>query len=195
MIKWPVIFTLALLVVSCKQKFPQKESTVQSTATAKKTQFFFPVTSYLKGQLKSISEAGINPIKYTTINSKMDSAWVKIETLALEAESFLQPEIDTANVSNFFEEKNFLDQTINAYTFSYDPLPARPKGFAWERWDVYVDPATNKVKRVYLVKILPVNKTQQLTWQTDKWFKIVTIANSDNNTSKVEKEVLIKWDF
>ena len=195
MTKWLSVVVFISLFICCKQKTERKEELTPIQVVAAKKELFFPVTNYLRGQLNSISEAAINPVMYVTTDNKTDSSWLKIEYLQREAQPFLQPEIDSTNLANFFEEKRFLDQTINAFTFSYDPLPTRPKGFALQRWDVYVDPTTNKVKRIYMVKTAAENKTQQLTWQTDKWFKIVTIGYGNNNISKVEKEVLIKWDF
>jgi hypothetical protein len=155
---------------------------------------FFPVTNYLKGQLTEIKNGGVNPLKFTTSHSKTDSMWLKMEDLTNEAAPFLEPVIDTANVSHLFRENKFLDQTINAYTFSYDPAGMLPPAFSLQRWDVYVDPGSGKVKRVYMVKKGNGDTLQQLTWQAGQWFKIVTISNT-NQQPVVEKEVLIKWKF
>src|SRR3981189_348758 len=78
---------------------------------------FFPVTSFIKGQIFEINEKKLTPIKYTTINGHMDSVYIKFETLNDQLKEFLQPEIDSANLVNFFTETKFADQTINAFTF------------------------------------------------------------------------------
>jgi hypothetical protein len=129
------------------------------------------------------------------VNNVNDSSWIKMEDLDKEVALFLEPQIDTTNMVSLFSEKKFLDQTINAYTFTYDPSGQLPDTFMLQRWDVYVDAVTNKVKRIYMVKKLSDTKTVQLTWQSDKWCKIVTIATDKEGKASVEREVLIKWDF
>ncbi len=65
---------------------------------------FFPVTNYLKGQLTEIKNGGVNPLKFTTSHAKTDSMWLKMEDLTNEAAPFLEPVIDTANISHLFRE-------------------------------------------------------------------------------------------
>lgn len=156
---------------------------------------FFPVTDYIKGQLIDIREKGVNPKMFITQNNKQDSSWVKMEDMSLVVSDFLKPVIDSTNLSSFFTEKKFLDQSIDAFTLTYDPAKQLPDTFQLQHWDVYVDPETNKVKRIYLLKKMADHKTLQLTWQSDKWCKIVTIDDDSTGRSVVEKEVMIKWDF
>ncbi len=47
----------------------------------------------------------------------------------------------------------------------------------FKRWDVYVDPDNGKVTRIYLVKRGAADRELQLTWQSGKWYKIVTLQN------------------
>lgn len=131
---------------------------------------------------------------YTTVKGRTDSSWLKAENFEKEMAAFLEIEIDTSNLKDLFSEKRFLDQTLNAYTFTYDPKSTLPDSLALQHWDVYVDPTTNKVKRIYLITKNNDRKQRQLTWQSDKWCKIITIV-TDKDNSVVEKEVLIKWDF
>lgn len=159
-------------------------------------QNFFPVTAFFKGELYNIKADGINPIKYTTINNHTDSVWLKIEELESAVQEFLHPEIDTANLVTLFTERSFLDQSINAYTFTYDAtMPPLPDSMQLQHWDVYIDPATNTVKRVYMVKEISKNKTLQLTWVSKQWCKITTIITDNKGVSKIEKEEKIFWDF
>jgi hypothetical protein len=92
-------------------------------------------------------------------------------------------------------EKRFLDQTIDAFTFTYDPVNPLPDTFLLRRWDVYIDPNTNSVTRVYLVKKERSNKKLQLTWQTNKSCRIVSISTDPSGNDYVEKEVTINWDL
>ncbi len=194
----PLLLVVALLQ-SCNQGAKNNASTEQAIAPQEKPapekQSFFPVTSYFKGQLYDILHKGINPLKYRTINDHTDSAWLKIESLTKEVDEFLHPEIDSVNLINLFTEKKFMDQSIDALTFTYDPIGELPDSMTLRHWDVYVDPKSGNVRRVYMVKQVSENKTMQLTWQGDKWCKTVIIVNNPDGSSVVEKEEKISWDF
>ena len=40
---------------------------------------FFPVTSYLKGEIYGIKNGGITPVRKITIAGKTDSSWVHVD--------------------------------------------------------------------------------------------------------------------
>lgn len=151
---------------------------------------FFPVTSYLKGEIYTIKNNGVSPIKKTTMAGKTDSVWLKMEEIEFNLAAFLSPIIDTANLKSTFQEKKFLDQTLNAFTFTYSPRSNRSNTFAFNNWDVYVDPESSKVRRIYLLKKESDDTTLQLTWLSGKYCKIVTIKNNS-----VVKEEKISWSF
>ncbi|MEJ7609566.1 MAG: hypothetical protein WKF88_00145 [Ferruginibacter sp.] len=155
---------------------------------------FFPVTAFLKGEIFSIRSKGVTPLKKITTGNRTDSSWVKTESLEAAFSAFLHPVIDTANLKGLFAEKKFLDQTLNAFTFSYDPVNDKAQNFAFTHWDVYVDPENNRVTRIYLLKNAGDDKIMQLTWQTGKWCKIVTINNGDGK-NPVEREEKISWSY
>ena len=151
---------------------------------------FFPVTSFLKGEIFSIKRNGITPIKKTTIGNKTDSVYVKEANLETTFAVFLSPIIDTSNLKNTFTEKKFFDQTLNAFTFTYDPTKGHENSFAFQHWDVYVDPETNKIKRIYLTKKIDTDTQLLLTWQSGKWCKIITVKNAT-----IIKEEKISWNY
>ena len=151
---------------------------------------FFPVTSYLKGEIFSIKTGGITPVKKTIVAGKIDSVYLKEAEFETIFSAFLSPTIDTSNLKNIFTEKRFLDQTLNAFTFTYDPTDGKENSFAFTHWDVYVDPETNKVRRVYLTKKVAADTQLLLTWQSGKWCKIVTVKNES-----IVKEEKISWSY
>lgn len=156
---------------------------------------FFPVTAYLKGEIFNIKRNSINPIKYVTINEHTDSSWLKTEELDAAVQEFLTPEIDSTNLISLFSEKSFLDRSINAVTLTYDPIVSLPDSMHLRHWDVYINPTTNKIKRIYMVKELDKNKTLQLTWVNGQWCKITTITTDEKGISKIEREEKLFWDF
>ena len=181
-----------MFFVSCNSDQTQ---TTDAVPIEKSASQFFPVTSYIKGQINGLKKDGPSPLKITTINGKVDSAWLKPEELDSSFHEFLKPEIDSVNMMEFFKESRFLDQTLNTFTFTYEPLKQVPETLALKRWDVYVNPETNKVKRVYLEKYSGDKSELQLSWQSDKSSRIVYLSIAADGTGTIVKEVLIKWNF
>ncbi|RYY50634.1 MAG: hypothetical protein EOO06_03030 [Chitinophagaceae bacterium] len=185
------LLLVATVLFSCKGK---EEQTNVSTDNAGEPSSFFPVTSYLKGQIKELKTAGVNPLKITVAGGKTDSAWLKLEALDSMLKVFTTPEIDSNNMSPYFAESRFLDQTLNAFTFTYEPKKALPKDMMVKRWDIYVTPETGYVKRIYIEKYGEQLQDLQLTWQSNAFCKIVYLKPGANGGG-IEKEELIKWKF
>ena len=98
----------------------------------------------------------------------------------------------------FFKESKFNDQSVDAVTYTYEPIVKLPDSIFLRRWNVYVNHIKGSVSKVYLVKGSKEKGetlTQQLTWQTGQWAKIVTIANRLNGESELVKEEKFVWDF
>ncbi len=188
------LLVCSLFLYSCNDsgKHPPGQASVINSA---EKQRFFPVTAYLKGEIFNIKKSGVNPLKYTTVNGRTDSAWLKIEELDAALQEFLQPEIDSANLTSLYTEKSFLDQSIDAVTFTYDPTSILPDSMKLKHWDVYIDPNSNKVKRIYMVKDVDKTKTLQLTWISNQWCKIISIVTDEKGESKIEKEEKFILDF
>lgn len=190
--KVTVFWVIITLVFSCNisnkevQKAPKEEITAAS---------FFPVTSYVMGQIAEIKSNGINPLKVIIARKRTDSSWLKIEVLDSVFKEFLEPVIDTNNLLTYFSENKFADETLASYTLTYTPKPGLPDSFSLQKWDVYINPDNNKVKRIYMVKKLPAEKEIQLTWQSDKWCKTTCIAKDKAGNQFVEYEQIIQWNF
>jgi hypothetical protein len=159
---------------------------------------FFPVTSFIKGQIMTLDSIPITPLQLTITKEKTDSIWLPKNKLAQIFIPFLIPAISETNLTDFFKETKFNDQTLNAITFTYDPYKKIPDSISLRHWDVYINPETGSVIKVYVVKQLRESNqliTQQLTWQTNKMAKISTILNKQDGEMELLKEVIIKWDF
>jgi hypothetical protein len=157
----------------------------------------FPVTSFIRAQLKELDTMPVTPLLLTTIAGKTDSTWLKRADIRKKAVPFLSPEIDSASMHSLFKESSFLDQTINAYTFSYDPKNKLPDSIHLTHCDVYMNPQTNLVERIYMVKendSATQNVTTQLTWLVDKWYSIRTITEVPGHKAQVKEEKMI-WNF
>ena len=182
-----------ILLLSCNSK---KQTVVESRISEEKKSFF-PVTDFIRGQLSELDSLQVTPLKLISFGGKTDSVWIKREDIRKFASPFLTPVIDTVNLNFLFEEKSFLDQTINAFTFSYDPIGPLPDTIRLRRWDVYVDPQKQLIKRIYLVKEEKNEgkvKTIQLTWLPGLWAKITTIPEGTDDPKLVKEEKVI-WNF
>ena len=193
-----LILGIILLTTACNTnnnkssdtvKSVNKEVVVEDTVTN-----FFPVTSYLKGEIYGIKNGGITPVRKITIAGKTDSSWVHVDEFDAVFASFLNPLIDTANLKNIYTEKKFLDQTLNAFTFTYDLLNGRLDTFAFKHWDVYVDPESNKVTRIYLAKSVDAQTDLKLFWESGRWCKIITVKTLNGKTA-ISKEEKISWSY
>lgn len=170
-----------------------KKNNTASTNIPVQTENIFPVTDFLKGQLRIIDSMGVTPLKIISVNGKTDSIWLKREDIRKNAMPFLTPVIDSANMYSLFSEKSFLDQTINAFTFSYDPKKKLPDSIKITHWDVYMNPQTNGIDRIYIVKEMA-DTTSQLTWLVNKWYSIRTIVQLANGQPQIKEEKMI-WNF
>lgn len=158
---------------------------------------FFPVTEFIKGQIEEIQHLPVTPLKIEIDGKVQDSSWIDKKDIRRFASPFLHPEIDSANLSNLFSDKSFLDQTIDAVTFSYDAKGKLPDSMKLRHWDVYIDPHQNNVQRIYMVKEDTIDSqpaTVQLTWVAGKWFSIRTIVQVTNKEPMI-KEQMLKWSF
>jgi hypothetical protein len=191
------IYLLAIIIVlafGCNNNTPEKD-TVHTPKAAEEKPDFFPVTNYILGQIHEIRENYKTPIKYITVNHHTDSIFLKFEDLNNHLTEFLTPRIDSANLAPFFAETKFMDQTINAFTLTYEPKLKLPDSIALRHWDVYIDPETGKVKRIFLVKKIDSNKKLQLTWQSNEWCMATIINNISADSSVIEKEEKIIWEY
>ena len=188
---WFAVFII--LLATCNTS--SKKNTITSNETEEEKVDFFPVTEYLKGQLAEIKTNGVNPIKYTIMGNKKDSVWLKMDELETAFAEYLSPVIDSAAMAPYFKESKFLDQTVGAFTFTYEPLKDIPASILLKRWDVYVGQESQKVDRIYIEKLTPDNKRIQLIWQAKGKSKMVIISTDAAGEPKIEKEEVIKWNF
>ncbi len=196
-----MLFLIGFLIaasVSCRDKTKAPVTPVHypaSSDSAAKDENYFPVTNYLKGEIAGIKTIGITPVKkHLRGDVVLDSSWIQEADYTAEFAPFLNPVIDSANLKKLFTEKKFLDQTVDAYTFTYDPAGTLPDSLPLLHWDVYIQPETGKVKRIFITKKYGTDELQQLTWQSGKWCKIVTIKNKDNKPV-ITSEIKIDWSL
>jgi len=192
MIRAMICILLAISIAFCNTP---AEQTTKIAIEEQEAPNFFPVTNYIYGQIEAIKQAGINPIKIDSSNNKTDTSWLKIEDFTQAFQEFLEPNIDSSNLTHLFNESKFEDQTIDSYTFTYTAKPSLPDSMTLQRWDVYISPASNTIKRIFMVKKLSEQKELQLTWQSGQWCKTVVILTNAQGQQSVSSVQIIKWNF
>ena len=174
---------------------PQQDSTV---ANEIKKDSFFPVTSFIKGQMILLDSLPVTPLHTVTINHKTDSVWLKKAELIPLLADFISPEIKETNLISYFKETSFNDLTLNSVTMTYDPVTVLPDSLSLRHWDIYINPESGNVVKVYIVKQFKKKEgvvIQQLTWKTNKWALITTLLNKPNDSTQLLKEEKFIWNF
>jgi hypothetical protein len=195
-----LIFPLCffVLLLSCntsKKENVLRTDEVQIEEKKDSAENFFPLTAFLRGDIAQIRELGITPILKNIKNEKtIDSQFVKQEDYQKVFADFLSPDIDSTNLKRFYVQSRFLDQSVNAFTFTYDGLKGLADSLPLKHWDIYVDPQTGKVRRVFMLKRMNADEETQLTWQSGKWCTIVLIKNKADK-KEIISEKKIEWSF
>lgn len=180
---------LTAILFSCNNNNEKVAPTSSNKIVEDTSANYFPVTNFLKGDVLEIKNHA-TPMRIIITNGKIDTTWVQADSMATAFQEFLEPRIDSANLKKYFREESFLDKTLGTFTFSYSHRANIAYDFPFINWDVMIDEESQKIKRIYLVKKIDATTTKQLTWQAEKWCKMVTISKN-----KVVKEEKIIWNF
>jgi hypothetical protein len=194
MMKFFLPIITAFFILSCNNAKTNTETAPNAFSeldTSINFPTFFPVGEFLKGQIMEIKKSNRRPLKITVKSGKLDSTSLKKEQLDAIFCEFYSPIIDSISYSPFFFESKFFDQTLNTITLTYDVENNLPDSIPWKHWDIYIDPESNLVKRIFLVKQIAPDKIRQLTWLPGKSCRGITIINN----SSTEDEVIVKWNY
>ena len=182
------IFIFVCLIASCSQNKSEKSTANQPDSDAS----FFPVGNYLLGDIASLKQNGISPKYFHVKNGISDSSFLQIQNIESNLSDFLSPMIDSVSLNAWVKENKFYDESIESFTLSYDVQKDYFEKTVWRKWDVYVDPESQKVDRIFLVKNISDSTIAQLSWIPKSHAKIVIINNQ--NSSIVEEKTFF-WNY
>jgi hypothetical protein len=177
------VFILSILFIySCSNK-PAKEKAN-----------FIDVASYLKGQLAYLDTVPFAILK-TSLKDTVytDSVFITKEQLRSVVDAYLLPQLEKEAFENSFEESSFMDAGINTITLTYNALD---KSLPLQRVDVYVNPETQQIKRLYLVRQQQIKDTsvsQQLLWNHNSSCTVITTLQTGREQEKITTEK-ITWN-
>jgi hypothetical protein len=190
---------LIFFLAACKENNPASSAESKDTADSTKTaKVYFPVLDFLKGEIRDVDSFASGIRKYTTINNKTDSGFIKPASFKAIAGEFLGDDLKKENFEKNYKESSFFDQTTQSYTFTYS---TENRDLAVQRVDVLVNPGEgfDKVKSVYLEKHSE-NKDssvlKKMYWKAGESFMINSqiIIGSSDPVMKQEKVVWKDWN-
>lgn len=153
----------------------------------------FPVTAFLKGQLKEIESSPVTLLKITQNGDRPDSAWVEREVLREFVEPFVATQVDSANSYNWFSANSFYDNDEDGYVLEYNVLAGAPDSMPVQRFLIYIDAGENQVSGVFM-EVVQKGVEKQLIWKTKGVCTIYTMETGANDTIE-PRGVKFVWTF
>ena len=187
---------MAVLVCSCNgpgQQQPTSQDTTTAKADTPKT--YIPVTDYIRGEIKKLDSLPVGILKRSTVGSKTDSGYIKLEQFRQLAQQFLAPELERGRFERSFAESSFYDQSTELLTFTYQ---ATDPASIVRRVDVLISPSLtlDKVKSIYLEKAWKSGDTainSKLYWKAGASFQVATEKVAAQQVLPMEQLKVI-WD-
>jgi hypothetical protein len=185
--KW-ILGVLVFLLLACKDKEPKAEEEVT----------FFPIKSYMLSQAAQIDTSVYAIRKITTINSKSDTVYIRREDFRTAAKDFLElPDISEKKwKQDYHETKQFVEE-LNSAVLTYTPKDADDAEI--RRQEVIIQPSaaeTDQVKTIFIETATEKKNTsikKKMLWEIDKWFRIVTITQKQNEPESIET-IQVIWN-
>jgi hypothetical protein len=193
-----VIAGLAIFALSCNDNKPAATTEKPTTPTAQDSsarQPFFPVASFLKGEINYVDSLPVGIKKYSTKGRKTDSAYIQLDEFHRLAGEFLTPELNKPAFEKKFKETAFFDKNSNTATFLYTATDTANTitriDVVTAQGDIY-----DEVRSIYVEKNVSdgkTNVTKKMFWKPKRNFQIITLTSTDEE--KPENELVkVVWD-
>ncbi len=159
-----------LALYACKPK-ASKES--------EKNGDFFPVLSFIRGQVNHVDTSFYQIMKFTRIDSvREDTEYIKREDFRMLAKDFLEiPDLSEPMYSKRFKEERILDEDLGRVLIIY--IPIDPAKELIQRQEVLVTPSEGigKMNSV-IINYFSVTKDssvdKRMLWRVDQSFQVTT---------------------
>ena len=166
-----------------------------SSETGKDKPEFIDVASYLKGQLAYMDTIPF-AFEKTVLHDSVytDTTFLSKEQLKAIVLAFLPEDLEQKTFQKLYTETSFADASTNFITLTYEP--EGKKDLPVQRIDVYVNPETQQIAKLFMVRKADTKDsslTQQLLWKHNKSCKLITTVYKANDQEKVLSEK-INWN-
>lgn len=182
-----VCIFLAALLLCCKGK--KKNDTPDEK--------FFPVASYLKGQIAQMDSSLASIIKIEKIDSNVaDTTYVKREEFKNYAKEFAElPDISSDKMKDDYQVKKMYDDMLKAAIITYETTEQANE---IKKEDVILEPGENGesiVKTINIEKWISTGDStvhKNMVWHAGKSFLIVTKTDKPGRPEKI-RTLQVKW--
>lgn len=155
---------------------------------------FFPVLSYIKGQIKDIDTSLYRIIKIETIgNGQPDTEFIRRDEVKKFAADFLNlPDIGSDKWKDDYEESKIYDKDLQSYILNYT---TQEKDNSIKSENVMIDPqpdemGNTRVKTIIIDQWINDNDSlvrKNMVWQNNKRFYIIKSIQKEKSPEKIEK--------
>lgn len=166
---------------------------------ADKDTTYFPVLSFLKGQVRHIDTSLYRIVKVETTGGISDTAYIPREKFETCAKDFLSiPDISSEKWKAGYKEDKMYDDVLKNVILTYSTTEADNE---IKREDVILEPNANgnsDVKTIIITKWLSnADSTieQNMVWYVNKRFTVVTKIQKANSPEKIKTVQVIWNDF
>jgi hypothetical protein len=181
-----LLLSALVFLIGCKDEKPEN------------TTEFFPVTDYLKSQVKHVDTSLYRIIKIESANGRSDTSFLKREEFSKIARDFVEiPDIAAKKIKNDYEETQMYDESLQSIILTYTTSERENKV---QRQDVILGQANedgnSDVSTIIVHTMENSKKTsieKNMVWYVNKRFIIVTKTNTANQPEKIEKLEVI-WN-
>lgn len=186
--KWRC-YSLILLLLVCTVACKEKKAPV---AGQQKPKDFLPVNDFLKSEINHIDTIPYSFTKYSTEGDRTDSAFISKTEFHKLVDEFTEVDITDKKYIDHYDETSLIDTITRLASFTY---LANKAGMKVSRIDVYIDPESQRFKKLYIIRNYTTGDTavsKQLLWQTSGNFVLITsLTIGDKEITRQEKVV---WD-
>ncbi|MFT3702946.1 MAG: hypothetical protein QM802_11270 [Agriterribacter sp.] len=175
----------SVITESCKNKGEDKTNQEQGDSTTKN---YYPVTSYINGQIMYLDSVPLAIIKYTISNNKIDTSITEKKDFAAIAAQFASPDISKAPLKDQYEETSFMDATLGTISLTY---AAKNDTSSIRKIDVLLKQENTDVSTIYVEKKTNTADsavTKKMLWTAGKNLLVTTLIQKKNEPEKVIQE-------
>jgi hypothetical protein len=176
-----LLLPLALFCWSCGQSG-------DAANTSGEQKDFYPVMSFIREELALLDSLPVAVSLYRESEGKSDTSILDKAAFRRIAEALGEPDISRDPLRKGYKETVYMDATMNLITMSYRPTDASATVI---KTDVYIDPATEKVKSIYIEKrFSEANSTvvQKIVWSAGRQLQLTSIVSITGQAERVIQE-------
>ena len=191
--RWMILLCLGVAFLSCKHK----KKPVNSNSDGA----FFPVVSYIRGQVKDIDTSMYRIIKIETIDNRIDTQYIRREDFKTYAKDFTDlPDISSDKMKDDYTETKTYDDVLKSFILTYT---TNVKDNEIQKEDVMIDPEPdengNSIVRSIIIDEWPNHGDtiihKSLLWQSNKRFLVVTKIDAPGTPEKITRLEVVWNDF